>query len=38
MHDTFNARTILPAGERHYEIFRLGALESGHEVSRLPTR
>ena len=36
MHDSFNARTTLPAGERHYEIFSLRALEAEHEVSRLP--
>ena len=36
MHDSFNARTTLPVGERRYEIFDLRALEADYAVSRLP--
>ena len=36
MHDTFNARATLNAGERRYEIYSLRALEADHAVSRLP--
>ena len=36
MHDSFNARTTLPAGDRTYEIFSLRALEADFPVSGLP--
>ena len=36
MHDSFNARTTLTAGGRHYEIYSLRALEADHAVSGLP--
>ena len=36
MHDSFNARTTLSAGDRRYEIFSLRALEAEFPVSGLP--
>ena len=36
MHDSFNARTTLAAGEHRYEIFSLRTLEDRYPVSRLP--
>ncbi len=36
MKDSFNARATLTVSGKHYEIFRLDALEKKHMVSRLP--
>ena len=36
MHDSFNARTTFSAGEQHYEIFSLRAVEAEFPVSGLP--
>ena len=36
MHDSFNARTTLSAGDKNYEIFSLRALEADFPVAGLP--
>ena len=36
MQDSFKSRATLNVGGKHYEIFKLDALEAKHKVSRLP--
>ena len=36
MKDSFKSRATLAVGDKHYEIFRLQALEKQYKVSRLP--